>query len=81
MLEGGRDGEFFNELEEYFYYAQIRRYEVDHCKHIDNHDFFFSQGPDVTSPRKVSTTIPIEEIPYIMRAIGFYPSEQEVRYN
>lgn len=25
MLEGGRDGEFFNELEEYFYYAQIRR--------------------------------------------------------
>ena len=26
MLEGGRDGEFFAELEEYFYYAQIRRY-------------------------------------------------------
>ena len=26
MLEGGRDGEFFNELEEYFYYAQIRRF-------------------------------------------------------
>ena len=25
MLEGGRDGEFFAELEEYFYYAQIRR--------------------------------------------------------
>ena len=25
MLEGGRDGEFFTELEEYFYYAQIRR--------------------------------------------------------
>lgn len=40
--------------------------------------FFSSQGPDVTSPRKVSTTIPIEEIPYVMRAIGFYPSEQEV---
>ena len=25
MLEGGRGGEFFAELEEYFYYAQIRR--------------------------------------------------------
>ena len=29
--------------------------------------------------REVSTTVPIEQIPYIMRAIGFYPSEQEVR--
>lgn len=28
MLEGGRDGEFFAELEEYFYYAQIRRYVI-----------------------------------------------------
>lgn len=26
MLDGGRDGEFFTELEEFFYYAQIRRY-------------------------------------------------------
>ena len=25
MLEGGREGEFFTELEDYFYYAQIRR--------------------------------------------------------
>lgn len=29
MLEGGRDGEFFAELEEYFYYAQIRRCAQD----------------------------------------------------
>ena len=25
MLDGGRDGEFFAELEDYFYYAQIMR--------------------------------------------------------
>lgn len=25
MLDGGREGELFAELEEYFYYAQIRR--------------------------------------------------------
>lgn len=24
MLEGGREGDFFSELEEHFYYAQIR---------------------------------------------------------
>lgn len=37
-----------------------------------------SQGPDVTSIRNVSATIKIEEIPYVMRALGFYPSELEV---
>ena len=38
----------------------------------------YSQGRDVTSTREVSLTIPTEEIPYVMRAIGFYPSEKEV---
>jgi hypothetical protein len=37
-----------------------------------------SQGPDVTSSRNVSAKILIEEIPHVMRALGFYPSEQEV---
>ncbi len=27
MLDGGRNGEFFAELEDFFYYAQIRRYQ------------------------------------------------------
>ena len=26
LLNGGRDGEFFREMEDYFYYAQIRRF-------------------------------------------------------
>lgn len=28
--------------------------------------------------RNVSTKIPITQIPNVMRALGFYPSEQEV---
>lgn len=61
LLEGGRDGELFAELENYFYFAQLR-----------------SQGLDTTEMREVSTVIPLEQIPFVMRALGFYPSEQEI---
>ncbi|KFQ43220.1 WD repeat-containing protein 66, partial [Nestor notabilis] len=61
LLEGGREGEFFRELEDYFYYAQLR-----------------SQGIDTLETRQVSTHIPLEEIPSVMRAMGFYPSEEEI---
>ncbi|XP_071427909.1 cilia- and flagella-associated protein 251 [Pithys albifrons albifrons] len=61
LLDGGREGEFFRELEDYFYYAQL-------C----------SQGVETLENRQVSTHTPLEEIPFIMRAIGFYPSEKEI---
>jgi WD40 repeat protein len=61
MLDGGRDGTFFAELEDYFYYAQIK-----------------SQGPCTVETRKTSTTIPLDQVPNVMRAIGYYPTEQEV---
>uniref|UniRef100_A0A669PGH9 Cilia- and flagella-associated protein 251 n=1 Tax=Phasianus colchicus TaxID=9054 RepID=A0A669PGH9_PHACC len=61
LLEGGQDGEFFRELEDYFYYVQLR-----------------SRGIDMLESRQVSTYIPLEEIPSVMRAIGFYPSEEEI---
>ncbi|KAL8575873.1 hypothetical protein ACOMHN_014878 [Nucella lapillus] len=61
LMEGGREGELFAELEDYFYYAQIR-----------------SQGVNATENRGVSTTIPISEVPFVMRALGFYPTEQEI---
>ncbi|XP_077995257.1 cilia- and flagella-associated protein 251-like [Glandiceps talaboti] len=61
LLEGGRQGELFAELEDYFYYAQIR-----------------SQGVDTMDSRKVSTKIILSEVPFVMRALGFYPSEQEI---
>ncbi|KFP24469.1 WD repeat-containing protein 66, partial [Colius striatus] len=61
LLDGGREGEFFRELEDYFYYAQLR-----------------SHGIDTLETRQVSTYIPLEEIPSVMRAMGFYPSEEQI---
>ncbi|XP_033108511.1 cilia- and flagella-associated protein 251-like [Anneissia japonica] len=61
LLEGGRDGVLFRELENYFYYAQLR-----------------SQGIDTLDSRVVSTEIILSEVPFVMRAMGLYPSEQEV---
>ncbi|NXQ62394.1 CF251 protein, partial [Anthoscopus minutus] len=61
LLDGGREGKFFRELEDYFYYVQL-------C----------SQGIETLEYRQVSTHIPLEEIPSVMRAIGFYPSEEEI---
>ncbi|XP_074641054.1 cilia- and flagella-associated protein 251-like [Tubulanus polymorphus] len=62
LLDGGRDGELFAELEDYFYYAQLR-----------------SQGVDTMDTRIVSTKIALSEVPFVMRAMGYYPSEQEVQ--
>lgn len=61
LLEGGRDGELFKEMENYFYYSQLR------YQHISTRE-----------TRKVSTHVPLQEIPFIMRALGFYPTEKEV---
>uniref|UniRef100_A0A803YMV6 Cilia- and flagella-associated protein 251 n=1 Tax=Meleagris gallopavo TaxID=9103 RepID=A0A803YMV6_MELGA len=61
LLDGGQDGEFFRELEDYFYYVQLR-----------------SHGIDMLESRQVSMYIPLEEIPSVMRAMGFYPSEEEI---
>ncbi|NXA37322.1 CF251 protein, partial [Eudromia elegans] len=61
LLDGGRDGDFFRELEDYFYYAQLR-----------------SHGIDTMETRQVSTHIPLEEVPFVMRAMGFYPSEEKI---
>eukprot|EP01137_Pigoraptor_chileana_P005501 Opistho-2@48652 len=61
MVEGGRNGEFFKELEDYFYYAQVR-----------------NLGEDTMAPREVTSRVPVGQVPSIMRALGFFPSEQQV---
>ncbi|KAI9338380.1 WD40-repeat-containing domain protein [Zopfochytrium polystomum] len=57
----GTDGPFYREMEDYFYYAQLR-----------------SQGEDATSTRLIQDKVSLHEVPSIMQAMGFYPSEQEI---
>ncbi|XP_052413258.1 cilia- and flagella-associated protein 251-like [Carassius gibelio] len=61
LLEGGRDGQLFREMEEYFYYCQLQ-----------------NQDLDTMETRLVSTRIPLADVPFLMRALGFYPTEQEL---
>ncbi|KAL8589462.1 hypothetical protein ACOMHN_061673 [Nucella lapillus] len=61
LLEGGREGAFFNKLEDYFYYTLLR-----------------SQGLDAVDKREVSTTIQVSQLPFLMRALCLYPTEQEM---
>lgn len=64
LLEGGRDGEFYKEIVDYFYYAQLRSQKG---------------GEQATGEREATGLIPITEIPYIMRALGYYPTQQEIK--
>lgn len=46
-------------------------------------DYFYyallrSQDVDTVESRETSTKIPLSQVPFIMRALGYYPTEQEV---
>lgn len=52
LLEGGRDGQTYRDLKDFFYYSQIR-----------------SKKENTTKARKLEGTVPLEEIPNLMRAL------------
>lgn len=46
-------------------------------------DFFYysmirSKNENTTKTRKLNGTVPLEELPNLMRAMGYYPTEMEV---
>ena len=61
LLDGGKTGNFFGNLVDYFYYSQLR-----------------TLGENTTGSRCLSALVPLGEIPSLMRALGFYPSEIEI---
>ena len=38
-----------------------------------------SKKEDTTKTRKLDGTVPIDELPNLMRAMGYYPTEHEVK--
>lgn len=61
LIEGGRGGAFYQDMLDYFYYAQL-------C----------SQGINTTVRRKITGYIPVHHVIHLMRALGYYPTQQEV---
>lgn len=58
LIEGGRDGQTFQDMKDFFYYSMIR-----------------SKDENTTKTRKLDGTVPLEELPNLMRAMGYYPTE------
>ncbi|KDO16906.1 hypothetical protein SPRG_17629 [Saprolegnia parasitica CBS 223.65] len=62
LIEGGLHSAFYNEIVDYFYFAQLR-----------------TQGEASTAARNITQEIPLAEIPHVMRALGYYPTELEIQ--
>ena len=62
LIEGGREGQNFQDMKDFFYYSMIR-----------------SKDENTTKTRKLDGTVPLDELPNLMRAMGYYPTEHEVQ--
>jgi hypothetical protein len=62
LIEGGREGQNYQDMKDFFYYSMIR-----------------SKDENTTKTRKLDGKVPLDELPNLMRAMGYYPTEQEVQ--
>jgi WD40 repeat protein len=58
LIEGGREGQTYQDMKDFFYYSMIR-----------------SKDENTTKTRKLNGTVPLDELPNLMRAMGYYPTE------
>ena len=61
LIEGGREGQTYQDMQDFFYYSMIR-----------------SKVENTTKTRKLDGTVPLKELPNLMRAMGYYPTQKEI---
>ena len=62
LIEGGLEGQTYQDMKDFFYYAMIK-----------------AQTEDTTKTRKLNQHVPVEQLPNLMRAMGYYPTDHEVK--
>ncbi|CAL8068902.1 unnamed protein product [Calicophoron daubneyi] len=60
------------------FYSLISPQFLEELKDYYYYSMLRTQGLKCLDTRETSLTIPISEIPFVMRAVGFYPTEEEV---
>ena len=61
LIEGGAEGQTYQDINDFFYYSMIR-----------------SKKENTTKTRKLQGLVPVEQLPFLMRAMGYYPTNQEI---
>jgi len=61
LIEGGAEGQTYQDINDFFYYSMIR-----------------SKKENTTKTRKLQGQVPVNQLPNLMRAMGYYPTNQEI---
>jgi len=62
LIEGGLEGQTYQDMKDFFYYSMIK-----------------AQVEDTTKTRKLNQQVPVEQLSNLMRAMGYYPTDHEIK--